>query len=141
MTTRVYVPVPPPVLAELVRSGSVPAAGLAGYAVTAAVRQADPQGDDEELEYRAYQQAVQAAADPKVVVAADVERLTDGPAGAQVVLGEDLSLASVAAFHAQDPHTPEDPRLGWYDVTEAAAVAELAAWNDRQATSGQRRQE
>lgn len=125
---RVYVPL---LLGEL---ASVPAPGRlperTPFAVTDAVRALDPTADEEDLEFEAMCQALDAARDlgagRRVVASAD---LPDAPGtgdtgrlDAAVV----VDLADVVSFHVEE----DEGEVGagyddllWYDVTELTALA------------------
>lgn len=139
-TVRCYVPVSQEQLTRLHEERTL-AGPLTAYAVTEAVRAAQPAGDDEEWEYTALQEAAAAQlADgaPVVVAAADLEadRVRAGSApGARVEVG-DVDLPRVAALHLGDDVVSGDRaalageagelELSWYDTTELAHVLELA---------------
>jgi hypothetical protein len=130
---RVYLPATLPVLACLLRSGTIGPAPVRGFAVTPALREWYASGDLEELEYVAMTHAARAslrmlADDPaaprrRVVVAADVP---DGQTGHDggfdeptlVMIREPVPLDLVVAGHVDD-------RLAEADI--AKAVAALAA--------------
>lgn len=139
-TVRCYVPVTLEQLTRL-RDDRTLAGPLAAYAVTDAVRAANPSGDGEEWEYAALQAAARDQAgdgSPVLIAAADVEqdrvRRGDG-ADARVEVG-DVDLPRIAALHLGDDVVTGEPdalvetasgvELSWYDTTELAHVIELA---------------
>ena len=136
---RVYLPLTPDDLRSLQHDREL-AGERHGYAVTPAVCQSDPDGDDETWEHAALQDAAGAAAEgggPVLVAAADVEReLVDATeaAGSRVGVRGPVRLARVAAFHVGDDvldgaATPLDPdselALSWYDASELDRLASL----------------
>ncbi len=139
-TVRCYVPVSQEQLARLHDDRTL-AGPLAAYAVTDAVRSAQPAGDDEEWEYAALQEAAAAQlaeGAPVVVAAADLEadRVRTGATdGARVEVG-DVDLPRVAALHLGDDVVSGrrdavaagagELELSWYDTTELAHVLQLA---------------
>lgn len=132
MTERVYLPVTQEQLAELVRSGSLPA-GAAGHAVTATLRRDWPDGSEEEWEYAVLHRAAQDCADRvgaggprrRMVLVAEVERVDDGGGAGDaadptaITVVDAVSLTQVAAVHADaDDHADPDDDLGWYATQE-----------------------
>lgn len=136
---RVYLPLTADALRALHRDRELGGA-LPGYAVTAAVRQSDPDGDDESWEHAALQDAAAAAAEAGgavLVAAVDVEHETvdtSESAGSRVAVAGPVRLARVAAFHVGDdvlggPATAHDPdadlELSWYDASELEHLVSL----------------
>jgi hypothetical protein len=100
---RAYVPATLPDVVAWYRAGAIPP-GAAVVAVTAALRQAHPQADDEELEYLATGVARDLApGDRPAVLAVDL-------AEAAVVLSAPVPVADWAALFLDD--------LEWYAVEE-----------------------
>lgn len=138
-TVRCYVPVTLEQLTRL-RDDRTLAGPLGAYAVTAAVRAANPTGDGEEWEYAALQQAARGlvAADAPVLIAAvdiEAERVRTGASSDAGVEIGDVDLPRVAALHLGDDVVGGQPdavassgdvELSWYDTTELAHVIELA---------------
>lgn len=139
-TVRCYVPVDLEQLTRLRDDRTLPGP-LAGYAVTAPVRAANPAGDAEEWEYAALQEAARhlvASGGPVIVAAADIEqeRVHPGAASDARVQVGDVDLPRVAALHLGDDVVTGSPgaaagsggevELSWYDTTELAHVLELA---------------
>ncbi|HEY7717623.1 MAG TPA: hypothetical protein VH915_02610, partial [Pedococcus sp.] len=144
--TRVYLPLSGEGVRALARDRALPAPPLAGFAVTSRLERALPAGDEEEWEYAALCEAVEAAtalraapADRRVVAAADVDPewvadLTSAaPAGgdgdealAAVRVTEQVALRHVVSFHIDEgPGADGADDLLWYDVTELDEVARL----------------
>jgi Family of unknown function (DUF6912) len=140
--TRVYVPVTRTELHRLVAEHALPGP-LVAHAVTADLRDAWPDGDEEQWEYAALMAAAgdswsrRSADDPprRFVVAADVRRADrpdDGSEGTTVTVADGLTWGSVAAFHADPADLPAalvgDPDgiagedLAWYAVQEAETL-------------------
>lgn len=137
MTVRVYVPLTRAQLERLVDDRVLPAP-LPAHAVTAALRAAWPDGDQEQWEYAAMAAAAvdalcaRPADDPprRLVVAADADAVTEGE-GTAVTLAEGLTWARVAALHAD----AEDLPAGLLDDPETAAEEDLP-WFARQEVDG-----
>lgn len=124
---RVYLPLLVGELAEVLAAGRLPARPAHG--VTHVLRAADPGADEEDLEFEAMCQALDAAralgAGRRVVAAADTGPRADAGDGA-LLAGEDpLDLGDVVSFHVEegsgDVGTGYDDLL-WYDVTELAEL-------------------
>ncbi len=138
MTVRVYVPLTLAQLERLVADRALPAP-LPAHAVTAALRAAWPDGDQEQWEYAAMAAAAvdalraRPADDPprRLVVAADADVVTEGE-GTAVTLVEGLTWARVAALHADaqdlparlldDPETAAEEDLPWFARQEVDGV-------------------
>jgi hypothetical protein len=113
---RVYVPLTVPLLRTALSSGSIGPAPVTAYAVTPALREWYAEGDAEELEYAALQEAARAslrclahdesAVRRRVVVAADVADTTVSPARdlhrAAVLVAADIALGDIASAHVDD---------------------------------------
>lgn len=138
--TRVYLPLTPAALARLRTTGSIGAAPVNAFAVTAAVEREHPGAEVEVQEYTAFRDAVRAAGAVRspgarrIVAAADVDSATvheravdDAPASA-VELTEPVPQRRVVSVHIDDAPglTPsEDDELLWFDVTELDEVVRL----------------
>ncbi|MDT0201881.1 DUF6912 family protein [Nocardioides sp. AE5] len=129
---RIYLPLTSAGLQELVAEARV-AAPLAAHAVTDALRQAWPEGDDEELEYAALAAAADASwhlrgvgdAPRRHVLAADVAAdavRPDGPGEdpTLVRVEHDVVWKNLAALHVDtSDHAPDDDQeLAWFAVQE-----------------------
>lgn len=131
---RVYLPLTVAQLRVLHSERLLSGIELTGFAVTPALAQQLPSGEDDEgLEYAALQEAAQAAAvqGVRVVVAADIDDLQIEPAGddvslARVVVRDGLPLRRAVSLQVLDPTDERDEvsdlDLSWYDVTELAAL-------------------
>lgn len=140
-TVRCYVPVTLEQLTRLRDERTLPGP-LRAYAVTDAVRSANPSGDGEEWEHAAMQEAARdlvAHHAPVLIAAVDIvrDRVRPGTTpDARIEVG-DVDLPRVAALHLGDdvvtgqvPATESgdvEVELSWYDTTEIAHVIELAA--------------
>lgn len=121
---RAYLPLRVDDLAGVRTGGTLPARPL--FAVTEAMRAADPTADEEELEFDALCAALDAAAEVagagrRLVAAAEVP--DSAPSGSPV----DLDL--VVSFHVEERPAGAGEgydALLWYDVTEIDALADLA---------------
>lgn len=138
-TVRCYVPVNLEQLTRLRDDRTLPGP-LPAYAVTDAVRAANPSGDAEEWEYAAMQEAARGLAGagaPVLIAAVDIleDRVRPGTtAGARIEVG-DVDLPRVAALHLGDdvvsgepaalPQATDEVELSWYDTTELSHVIEL----------------
>lgn len=133
---RVYLPSTLPSLAEVLRSGAISPAPLAGFAVTPALREAYASGDEEELEYAAMSAAARASlrllgtAPPRrVVLAAEVpaesvHRPAGDPDPAEVTVTVDIPVKWIAAGHVDGAEAEPDV------AAAAAAVAAADAGDD-----------
>lgn len=150
MTVRVYLPAVLADVATLVRTGSL-LPRTWGYAVTAAVRAADPDGDEDEWEFLAFAAAADASlallsegqAPPRrVVVSVDlpaelVQEQPDADAGL-VGVATSVPRTAVAAVHVDgvqaveqvahvlqgaEPVGLDDIALEWFDVSELDHLA------------------
>jgi hypothetical protein len=138
-TLRCYVPVTLEQLTRL-RDERTLAGPLSAYAVTAAVRAANPSGEGEEWEYAALQEAARGlvtAGAPVLIAAVDIEqeRVRPGASSDAGVEVGDIDLPRIAALHLGDDvvggqpeavASSDDVELSWYDTTELAHVIELA---------------
>ena len=145
MTTRVYLPM---LLTELValRDTGVAAAPRPVHAVTAELRDAWPDGGDDQWEYAALQAAAESCRarwNPpsprrRIVIAADVDVVSpatpeNGADAADPTLRRsdtDLRLAQVAAMHvdlAED--ADEDDALAWFATQELDGVIAALSGN------------
>ena len=133
---RVYVAMLVDELAQVLVSGHLPQ--RAAHGVTPGLRALDPGADDEDLEFEAMCQALDAArslgSGRRVVAAADAperEARTDGGAGSALLEDETgLPLSDVVSFHVEEGAgsvgTGYDDLL-WYDVTELSDLVRPAA--------------
>jgi hypothetical protein len=134
MTVRIYVPATLTALAGYLADGGIGPAPVRARAVTAWLREEWPEADEEEWEYA----ALMAAADDsaallteddvprRVVVAADVEAVTESRDSTQVEVLQAFPFRLVRAVHADtgdlervasyDPEALGD--LAWYAVQE-----------------------
>lgn len=120
---RVYLPLVLDDLAQVAHSTGLPT--RVGYGVTASLRALDPGADEEDLEFEAMCQALDAARavgrGRRVVAAADVAAPEETGEGA--LLAGELAplLTDVVSFHVEesegDVGAGYDDLL-WYDVTE-----------------------
>ncbi len=132
MSTRVFVPMTMAALAEVVESGGVGPSPVHAHAVTDWLREAWPDGAEEEWEYA----ALMAAADDstgalgpedlprRVVLVADVEQVTADRESTAVTVDAAISMRLVRAVHADtadvDPRDEDLPDLGWFATQEIA---------------------
>lgn len=135
MSVRVYVPLTQAGLAALVADGRL-AGGFRAHAVTAALRTAFADGDDEELEYAAMYAAADSSwalrgagdAPRRFVVAGDVPEVTELEAEdpTLVAVSADLPWKRVAAAHvdAEDIRDTdlEDAELAWFATQEISGL-------------------
>ncbi|MEE1649619.1 hypothetical protein V1260_02310 [Brachybacterium sp. J144] len=141
---RIYLPLTPADRPVLERSGSDVelVAGRAAWAVTAEARASFPQGDEEDLEYEALQEATHvalgevAAASRALVIALDVpERdlasAEDG--GAYGIAAVRATNGRIASFHVTELSAAAaeaddtDPALLWFDAAEGPRALEYLA--------------
>jgi hypothetical protein len=136
--TRIYVPLGAARLRELNDTRTLSEAPLAAFAVTNRLERSMPTGDEEEWEYAALCDAVEAASvfrgtqDAKrVVAAADVEADWVKAAGeasalSAVEVTEALPLSRIVSFHIDEsPGADGAEDLLWYDATELDEVTRL----------------
>ena len=135
MSTRVYVPATLSDLARFVQEGGIGPTPVHAHAVTAWLRAAWPEADQEEWEYA----ALMAAADVsvgllteedrprRVVVVAEVDDVTEDRESTAVTVDSAIPDRVIQAVHADtvdiDPATPEQlGDLGWFGVQELPAL-------------------
>lgn len=137
--TRIYLPLNASRLRDLVQGRALPGAPLAAFAVTGRLERSMPLSDEEEWEYAALCEALEAAsglrerADAKrVVAAADVDpewvTATSGADDAlsAVEVSETVPLRCIASFHIDElPGAEGAEDLLWYDATELDEVHRL----------------
>ncbi|WP_110206264.1 DUF6912 family protein [Nocardioides daejeonensis] len=137
MSRRVYVPLTEAELVVLVDEQRLPAPRPA-YALTAALREAWPDGDDDDLEYAALLAAADASWERRrpqdrprrYVLAADVESVEEeGEHPAAVALRHDLVWRNVASAHvdtddvtAEAVASDDAPDLAWFATQEIAGL-------------------
>ncbi|MGE9806886.1 DUF6912 family protein [Janibacter sp. G1551] len=137
-TTRIYLPL---ALADLerLRADRSLTGPLNVHAVTPALAAGLPGTDEEEREYVALCDAVEAATglrarvgDRRVVAAADVVAGVVVPAegdqpASRMSLPAGLELGRIASFHIDEVAGADDDELLWYDATELDAVIAFGA--------------
>lgn len=139
MSERVYLPVTAADLATLVGEGRL-VGPRAAHAVTAGLREAWPEADEESWEYAALMAAAAASgpaasgpgAGRRRVVAVDVARVepahpgADGPDGddpTRVVVPGDVVWKGVAAAHVDtEDGAGDDDDLAWFATQEIAGL-------------------
>lgn len=130
MTRRVYLGIVESDLVEIVASTTVPS--TRAFAVTVTERAAQPDEDEEDLEFEAMCAALDAAGERRrtkgerrVVVSADVPTAEDSDAWSVVLPGV-VALDDVVSFHVDEaagtPVGEGYDGLLWYDVTELAEI-------------------
>lgn len=129
---RVYLPL---LLEELeLVAGTSRLPERAGYGVTRPLRAADPDADEEDLEFEAMCQALDAARElgggRRVVAAADAGAPKEAGEGALLGGAFAPPLTDVVSFHVEEREgesgTGYDDLL-WYDVTELADLLRSGA--------------
>lgn len=141
--TRVYLPLSAAAVRALARERALPAPPLAAFAVTSSLERSLPTGDEEEWEYAALCEAVEAASglregpgDKRVVAAADVDTEwvaetpsaagAEDPALASVEVTGQVVLRDIVSFHIdEEPGADGADDLLWYDATELDEVTRL----------------
>jgi len=142
MSTRVYVPATLSDLARFVEEGGIGPTPVHAHAVTAWLRAAWPEADQEEWEYAALMAAADASIGllteedrpRRVVVVAEADDVTEDPESTAVNVDSAIPMRVVQAVHADtvdiDPSLPEQlGDLGWFGVQE---VLDLIAVDDEQ---------
>ena len=137
---RIYLPLNATDLGHLAENRQLGSAPLRAFAVTERLERSIPTGDDEEWEYAALCDAVEAAGllrvspgDKRVIAAADVDdawvgsRSGDGGEVLSAVeVGSPVPLGRIVSFHIDESPGAEDPDdLLWYDATELDEVIRL----------------
>ena len=137
--TRIYLPLSGSGVRALAQDRSLPAPPLAAFAVTSRLERSLPAGDEEEWEYAALCEAVEAASvlrespvDTRVVAAADVDAdwvsagQVEGDALGAVEVAGQVALRHIVSFHIdEEPGADGAEDLLWYDATELDEVARL----------------
>lgn len=136
--TRIYLPLDAATLRGLLAERSLGPAPVRAFAVTGRVERSLPTGDEEEWEYAALSEAVDAATElqgtavaKRVVAAADVDpdwvgADTSRPALAAVSVAQPVPLARVVSFHLDETAGDQGMEdLLWYDATEVDEVVRL----------------
>ena len=134
MSTRVYVPLTSSGLAALVEEGRIEGPFRA-HAVTDALREAWPEGDEEDHEYAALMAAGAASlalrsgddAPRRHVVAADVPAVTGVPGDdpTLVEVAADVPWRNVASAHVDTVDgAGEDDELAWFATQEIRDLVE-----------------
>ncbi len=131
MSTRVYVPASLSLLARFTEEGGIGPTPVYAHAVTAWLRAAWPEADEEEWEYAALMAAADAslvyltAEDPprRVVLVAETKDLIEDPESTALTIDSAIPMRAVHAVHADtvdiDPSFPEQlGDLGWFGVQE-----------------------
>lgn len=121
---RVYLPATLPLLRQWLAGGAVPAP-RAGFAVTPALRSAEPGADEEELEYAATRLAVEAAAQlpagpgdgRRVVLAVDADAVVRDDVAGAVEVAVPVPWRAVAAGLV-DAGGADRGELLWYATQE-----------------------
>lgn len=136
---RIYLPLNATDLGHLAEARELGAAPLRAFAVTERLERSLPTGDDEEWEYAALCDALDAAGerrvdpgDKRVVAAADVDDSSVAPCpdGSEVLSAVEVAapvpLRHIVSFHIDESPGAEDPEdLMWYDATELDEVIRL----------------
>ena len=131
MSTRVYVPATLTSLAWFTAEGGIGPTPVHAHAVTAWLRAAWPEADEEEWEYAALMAAADASLaflteeDPprRVVLVAEASDLVEDPESTALTIDSAIPMRAVHAVHADtvdiDPSRPEQlGDLGWFGVQE-----------------------
>ncbi|QGN56722.1 hypothetical protein [Nostocoides sp. HKS02] len=133
--TRIYVPLTAAGVRRLAADRQIGSGSLRAFAVTGRVERADPTGDEEEWEYAALTESVEAATaargsqERRVIAAADVDPTwvqEQGDTPASVQISSPVPLSRVVSFHVDE--SPGDEGMDdllWYDATELEEVLRL----------------
>ncbi len=132
--TRIYLPLDARGVRRLSEDRAVGAGPVRAFAVTDRVERSLPSGDEEEWEYAALTDAVDAATElrvdgrsKRVVAAADVDPslVSPGSGGAlsAIQVSEPVPLSRIVSFHVDESPGDEGvDDLLWYDATELDEV-------------------
>jgi hypothetical protein len=136
--TRIYLPLNESGLRRLAAGREVVGSPVRAFAVTDRVERALPAGDEEDWEYAALTEAVEAATlvlpsllEKRVVAAADVDPtwVSGNGAGdslAAVEVSQPVPLARIVSFHVDETAGADGmDDLLWYDATELDEVLRL----------------
>jgi hypothetical protein len=136
--TRIYVPLVADAVRRLATDRELGPAPIAAFGVTERIERADPTGLEEEWEYAALTEAVDASAllqgtkvAKRVVAAADVDPewvSTDGSREelGSVAVASTVPLARIVSFHVDETAGDQGMEdLLWYDATELDEVLRL----------------
>lgn len=136
--TRIYLPLAPDDVRRLAAQRQIGPAPIAAFSVTERVERADPTGLEEEWEYAALTEAVDAATllqgtsvAKRVVAAADVDPGWVSTYGtreglAAVTVSSVVPLARIVSFHVDETAGDQGTEdLLWYDATELDEVLRL----------------
>jgi len=136
--TRIYVPLNASRLRELSETRLLSGTPMEAFAVTGRLERSIPTGDEEEWEYAALCEAVDAASrlreepDAKRVIAAadvDPDSVTasgEGDALSTVEVTEAIPLRRIVSFHIDEQRGADGAEdLLWYDATELGEVTHL----------------
>ncbi len=131
MSVRVYVPASLPALAGYLAAGGIGPAPVRARAVTAWLREAWPEADEEEWEYAALMAAADDSAAAlgaevaprRVVLAVDVPAVSEQGDSTLVHVDSAFGMGLVRAVHADtedvNPAVPQDlGDLGWFGTQE-----------------------
>jgi hypothetical protein len=131
MSVRVYVPTTLGALARFSEEGGIGPSPVHAHAVTEWLRESWPEADEEEWTYAALMAAADDASASltaedrprRVVLVAEVERVTEDRESTAVSLDTAVSMRMVQAVHADtedvDSSVPESlGDLGWFGVQE-----------------------
>ena len=124
---RVYLPLLESDLTQVAADGMLPE--RTGYAVTDEVRALDPAADEEDLEFEAMCQALDAAralgAGRRVIASADVDQARGSGTDAALAGLLHVPVTDVVSFHVEESAgevgSGYDDLL-WYDFTELSAL-------------------
>lgn len=129
---RLYVPLTMDELPDVLVAGRLPARSALG--VTSVLRSADPEADEEDLEFEAMCQALDLARDlgpgRRVIGAADAAAREEVGSGALLKGDAAVPLTDVVSFHVEEGEGPVGSGyddLLWYDVTELGVLVSEAA--------------
>jgi hypothetical protein len=136
--TRIYVPLTADLVRRLAAERQLGPAPVAAFGVTERIERADPTGSEEEWEYAALTEAVDAAAAlqgttvaKRVVASADIDPAVVSTDGAREGLGaltvsSAVPLARIVSFHVDETAGDQGmDDLLWYDATELDEVLRL----------------
>lgn len=130
--SRVYLSLSEQAPALLLEGARLDSSQFTAHAVTTALRAALPSVDEEELEYEALWEAAAGCPGRALVAAVDLPDTAVAWLGEQerpsaVACSVEVGQTDIVSWHVALEGDDDDAELSWYDASETAEVARLAA--------------